>query len=91
MRKSFFFVNAKTKTQIGFAVTAKLISVFVFATKLVKFIYFLNTKSQASSHLLWLHSPVCVRPGRKPRRLVFSQRGSNILDETYMVLKDCAT
>ena len=31
---------------------------------------------KASSHLLWLYSPVCVGPGRKPRRLVFSQRGS---------------
>ena len=24
---------------------------------------------------MWLYSPVCVRPGRKPRRSVFSQRG----------------
>ena len=31
---------------------------------------------QASSHLLWLYSLVCVGPGRKPRRPVFSQRGS---------------
>ena len=31
---------------------------------------------QASSHLLWLYSPVRVRPGREPRRLVFSQRDS---------------
>ena len=29
-----------------------------------------------SSHLVWLYSLVCVRPGRKPRRPVFSQRGS---------------
>ena len=35
-----------------------------------------KSKFQASSHLLWLYSPVCVRPGRKPRRPVFSQRGS---------------
>ena len=28
--------------------------------------YFLNPKFQASSHLLWLYSPVCVGPGRKP-------------------------
>ena len=34
-------------------------------------------KFQASSHLMWLYSPVCVGPGRKPRRPVFSQRGSN--------------
>ena len=30
--KTGFFACAKTKTQISFAVTAKLISVFVFAT-----------------------------------------------------------
>ena len=36
----------------------------------------INTKYQASSHIVWLYSSVCVRPGRKPRRPVFSQRGS---------------
>ena len=36
---------------------------------------FLNTKYQASSNLVWSYSPVCVGPGRKPRRRVFSQRG----------------
>ena len=35
----------------------------------------LRLKSQVSSHLLWLYSPICVRPGRKTRRPVFSQRG----------------
>ena len=34
------------------------------------------TKFQSSSHLLWLYSPVCVRPGPKSRRPVFSQRDS---------------
>ena len=34
-------------------------------------------KSEISSlDLLWQYSPVCVGPGRKPRRPVFSQRGS---------------
>ena len=75
MRKPTFSY-AKTKTQISFAVTAKLVSAFVFATRIVQSIYFLNTKFQASSHLLWLYSPVSVGPGRKPRRPVFSQRGS---------------
>ena len=28
---------------------------------------FLNPKFQASSNLHWLYSPVCVRPGKKPR------------------------
>ena len=31
-------------------------------------LYFLNLKFQASCHLLWLHSPVCIRPGWKPQR-----------------------
>ena len=31
---------------------------------------------QASSHIQWLRSPLCVGPGRKPWRLVFSQQGS---------------
>ena len=70
------FAYAKTKTQIRFAVTAKLISAFVFATRIVQTLYFLNPKFQDSRYFLWLHSPVCVRPGRKPRRPVFSQRGS---------------
>ena len=37
----------------------------------------LNLKFQASNDLVWLYSPVCVRPGPKPRRPVFSQRGSD--------------
>ena len=49
---------------------------FRYTDRIVQSIYFLNTKFQASSHLLWLYSPVCVGPGRKPRRPVFSQRGS---------------
>ena len=74
--KTVFFAYAKTKTQISFAVTAKLISTFVFATRIVQSLYFLNPKFQASSHLLGLYSLVCVGPGLKPRGPVFSQRGS---------------
>ena len=44
----------------------------------MKSLFYLNPKFQASSHLLWLYSPVCVGPGRKPRRPVFSERGSFI-------------
>ena len=80
--RKWAFAYAKTKTQISFAVTAKLISAFVFATRRVQFLFYLNLKFQASSHLLWLYSPVCVGPGRKPRRPVFSQRGSYIHDPT---------
>ena len=32
----------------------------------------LNPKFHASRHILQLYSPVCVGPGRKPRRPVFS-------------------
>ena len=49
---------------------------FVFATQIVKSLFFLNQKFHASSYLLWLHSPVCVGPGPKPGRPVFSQQGS---------------
>ena len=37
--------------QISFAVAAKLISAFVFATRIVQSLYFLNPKFQAYSHL----------------------------------------
>ena len=46
--------------------TAKLISAFVFATQIVRSLYFLNPKFQASFHHLWLYRPVYVRPDRKP-------------------------
>ena len=55
------FAYVKTKTQISFAVTAKLISAFVFAKRIVQFIFFLNPKFQVSSH--FLQRPVCVGPG----------------------------
>ena len=50
-RRNRIFALAKTKTQISFAVISKLISAFVFATRIVQFLYFLNPKFQASSHL----------------------------------------
>ena len=61
--------NEKTgilQTQIRLAVTAKLVRAFVFATRIVQSLYFLNLKFQASRHLLWLYSPVCVETGLKP-------------------------
>ena len=39
-------------------------------------------KFQASSHLLWLYSPVCGRAGLKPQRQVFSPCGFYLLDES---------
>ena len=52
--------------QTSFAVTAKLISAFVFATRTVQFIFYLNPKFQSSRSFLLLCRPVCVRPIRKP-------------------------
>ena len=43
---------AKTKVQISFTVTAKLISAIVFAIQIVQFLYFLNPKFTASNHLV---------------------------------------
>ena len=68
--KTVFFFICENKD-------ADQISALVFATRKVQSFYYLNPTFQASSHLLWLYSPVCVGPGRKPRRPVFSQRGSN--------------
>ena len=76
VRKPAFCIYAKTKTQINFAVSAKLISAFFFATLIVQSLYFLNPRFQASSHLLCLHSPVCVGPGQKSQGPVFSRHGS---------------
>ena len=41
------FAYAKTKTQISCAVTAQLISAFVFAIWIVQYLFILNTKFQA--------------------------------------------
>ena len=42
----------RKQAQISFEVTAKLISTFVFATRIVQFLFFLILKFQASSLLL---------------------------------------
>ena len=90
-REKTGFVYAITKTQISFAVAAKLISAFVFAIRIVHSLYYLSPKCQASSHLLWLYSLglVCVGPGRKPLRPFFSQRGSYVLgsDHFYLLIR----
>ena len=60
MRKPMFCT--KTKAQISFAVTVRLISAFVSAAQIVQFLYFLNPKFPTSSHLLCLYRLVCVGP-----------------------------
>ena len=68
----------KKKTQISFAVTAKLIVAFVFATRIAYFLFFLNPKFQASSSSLCLYSTVCVRPVQKPH-CWFSHEAAQIM------------
>ena len=78
------FAYAKTKAQISFAVTAKLISAFVFATRIVQFLFYLNPKFQASSSFLLLCRPVCVRPVRKPH-CWFSQEAAHMVSKVILV------
>lgn len=72
VRKTDFCMYGKSKD----VVTTRLVSTFFFATQIVHSLSFLNPKFQASNHLMWLHSPVCVGSGQKSRRPIFSQRGS---------------
>ena len=88
VRKPAFCI-CETKKQISFAVTAKLISAFVFAIRIVQSLYYLNPKFQASSHLLWPYSLVCVGPGRKPRRPVFSQEAHIKVGVSYTEMLAC--
>ena len=71
----------ETKTQISFTVTAKLISAFVFATRIVQSLFYLNPKFQASSSFLCLYRSVCVGPVRKPH-CWFSHEAAQILGST---------
>ena len=75
---SYPLVFEKSIFCIAIALTAKLISAFVFATRIVHFLYFLNLKFQASNHLLCLYSSVCVGPVRKPH-CCFSHEMAHIL------------
>ena len=75
--KTGFLPMEKTKTQISCAVTAQLISAFVFATQY-------NSSSTSTQNfrdsnlLLKLYRLVCVGPGQKSRRPVFSHCGKTI-------------
>ena len=65
----------KTKTQIS-CMLNMLINAYVFTTQIVQYLLFLNQKFQACCHLVSLYISVCVRPGQKPQRQVFSLRSS---------------
>ena len=51
-KETGFLPMQNKAAQISFAVTAKLISAFVFATQIVQFLYFLNPKFTASNSVL---------------------------------------
>ena len=71
-------IYAKTKEQ---NFTAKLISAFVFATRIVQFLFYLYPKFPASSHLLCLYRSVCVRLVWKPHTYSwFSHDAAQMLD-----------
>ena len=61
----------KQRRRSASTVTATLISAFVFAAWIVQSLCFPNPKFQASSSILWLYSPLCVRPCRKPPKTGF--------------------
>ena len=71
--------------------TAQLISAFVFATRIVQFVFYLNPQFQASSFLPRLYRPVRVGPGRISRRPVFSRRSSCISMYVTYVIPDVVT
>ena len=47
---------------------------FVFATWIVQFLILLNPKFQATSLLLLLYRPVCVRTGQTPKTVFLASR-----------------
>ena len=58
--------NLHMRKQRRRSASRKLISAFVFATRIVQFLFYLNPKFQASSSFLCLYRSVCVGPVRKP-------------------------
>ena len=83
--ENWIFAYAKTKAQISFAVTAKLIIAFVFSNRIVQFLLYLCPKFQDFNFLLRLYRLVCVAPGRNSRRSVFWGRGS-FLSYTFQAM-----
>ena len=63
---------------MSFAVTAKLISAFVFAIMIVQFLFYLNPKFQDSTSFLCLYRSVCVGPVRKPHSW-FSEEAAQMI------------
>ena len=62
---SYWYRSQQNALIMFIMVTAKLISAFVFATRIVQFLFYLNPKFQAPSFVLCLYRLVCVGPVRK--------------------------
>ena len=95
-KKQTDFAYVKTKTQISFAVTAKLIIGFVFATWIVQFLFFLNPKFQASILFLRLYQAGLCRIWPEDRFSRFTaqicydyiaiiERHTNLQDNTILL------
>ena len=55
-----------------------------FATRIVQFLFYLDSKFQGSSLLPRLYRPVCFGAGQKPKLFVFSRTGSNGKTHNFM-------
>ena len=74
---------------IGENKDADQLRAFVFATRIVQSLYFLNTKFHASSCLLFLRSPIGIGPVRKPH-CWFSHEWAHILIYTKIYVSHCS-
>ena len=70
------FAYAKNKGADQLCGNCTADQVLCFTTWIVQSLNFLNPKFQVYSQLLWLYSLVCVGPGWKSRRQLFSQHSS---------------
>ena len=81
----FTYKYEKIKAQISCAVTAQLISAFVFATSIESYLFFINPKFQAFTHLLSLYSSICVELIENPEDR-FSRDATHVLTNTMLLL-----
>ena len=62
----------KTKAQISFTVTVKLISAFVLATRIAQFLFFLIPKFQAPSQFVTVQVGLCLTWLETPTANIFT-------------------
>ena len=69
------FAYAKTKMQISCAVTAQPISAFVFVTRIVQFLFYLNPKFQDSSFFsVTVQTSLCQTRLETPKTVFLASR-----------------